>query len=129
MGPVVLKTESFDKGFANVVNNAVPTLAGNALFQWGLKLIQYAIMEPPRAPHKSGHLWDTQLVEKPVIEPGRISVKAGFAAEYAAAVHEAPDGRNWTLPDSGPKFLSAKLANHINEMPQFVAEKIREGAR
>lgn len=127
-GPQMVTTD-FDKKFAEIVNKAVPSLAGQALYQQGFQLIKYAIMEEPRCPHKTGRLWNSQRVDKPKIEPGLISVNAGFDCEYAASVHEAPDNRNWTLAGSGPKYLETKLTRHRTEMMQATADKIKGGAK
>jgi hypothetical protein len=129
MGPVSVNSESFDREFVRIVKKAIPEDAANALFQQGLLIIRYAIEEEPRCPHKTGYLWNSQFVDPPVIEERRISVTAGFKAEYAAAVHEAPSNINWTLPGSGPKFLEIKLVRHQDELIKFVADKIKEKAK
>jgi hypothetical protein len=129
MGPVFMRTESFDREFARLVNATIPEIAADALFQGGLRLLRYAIEEEPKAPHKSGRLWNSQQVDPPVIKPDHISVVAGFNCEYAAAVHEAPSNWHWTLEGSGPKFLETKSVRHREDLIKYVADKIKEKAK
>lgn len=128
-GAMTLNTKSFDKEFARIVNQAVPELAAEALYQQGFELIKYAIMEEPRCPHDTGRLWNSQRVDKPVIKPRSVDVKAGFDCSYAAETHEAPEGRNWKLKGAGPKYLETKLTRHREEMMKKTADKIRGGAK
>ncbi|GAH48533.1 unnamed protein product, partial [marine sediment metagenome] len=106
---MTLNTKDFDIKFGDVTGKLIPEASARAVFQTGAMIIRDAILEEPRAPWKSGHLWREQKIEQPKIEHGEISVEVGFDTEYAARLHEAPDNWDWTLPGSGPKYLEAKL--------------------
>ena len=118
----------FDKKFAKIVKKAIPELAAKALFQVGGKVIADAIKKQPRAPQLTGNLWRSQLIMPPKILKD-ISIEVGFAAEYAARLHEAPSNWNWTLAGSGPKYLEAKLSQYHRNYMKFVADFIAAGAR
>lgn len=106
---MTLNTKDFDIKFLRVGNIEIPGAAANAFYTVGAMVIRDAILEEPRAPHDTGNLWRSQLIEQPVLAFGVISIEVGFDAEYGAAVHEMPSDVNWKLPGSGPKFLEAKL--------------------
>lgn len=114
----------FNKHFPEVTEKIIPDLAEKALFQGGGKMLRFAIKEMPRAPHKWGQLWESQLVKLARRTTDFMTVLVGFTASYAAAQHEAPAGWSYTLEGSGPKFLEAKLPMHMNEIYEFVAAYI-----
>ena len=121
--------KSFNKGFTRIIEKTVPDLAQAGLFKAGALLIRDAIMEEPKAPHLTGHLWRNQKIEK--LEEGNklIGVAVGFDVPYAARLHEAPNNWNWTLDGSGPKFLEAKMATNPNKYIEPAAKHIREGQK
>ena len=121
-----LDTKDFDIRCGHVTEKTMPEAAAKAVFQTGAMVIRDAILEEPRAPWKSGHLWREQKIEQPKIDHGEISVELGFDTPYAARLHEAPDNWNWTLPGSGPKYLEAKLIKNKEKYMANVAEKIRQ---
>jgi len=98
--------------------------AADGLFLEGAKVIKHAIEEKPRAPHLEGHLWRSQRVKKVEIKKDALTLYTGFNVPYAAKLHEALSAINWTLADSGPKFLSSKLARHKDEHMKNVANFI-----
>lgn len=61
---------------------------------------------------------------------GDVYVMFGYAASYAAAVHEmteSPSGLpiNWKRPGSGPKFLQAALARNTTVILNIIAQNAR----
>lgn len=114
--------KDFEKKFNDIVKNTIPELARMGLFQAGAQLLRDAIIEEPRAPHKTGALWRSQKIE---VSHDKIEVKAGFNIEYAAAVHERPKKGEWTLPGSGPKFLESKLVKNKLKYMRITAEVIK----
>jgi len=115
-------TKDFDIKFPRVCNKEIPEAAANMAFKVAGMVIRDAILEEPRAPHKSGNLWRSQKIEQPQIKAGEITIECGFDAEYAAAVHEMPSNVNWTMAGSGPKYLEAKL---IKNKEKYMAEIAR----
>jgi hypothetical protein len=123
------KIESIDdllKGLGAVSRLITLTLIPKALFKaWG-KLLAYAIKEEPRVPHKQGRLWASETIGTCVISQDRIEQDGGFNTEYAARLHEAPDGWDWTLEGSGPKYLETKLARHKDDSMKIIADYVLE---
>jgi len=112
-------TKDFDIKFPRIINKDIPEASANIAFKVAAMVIRDAILEEPRAPHKTGNLWRSQKIERPRIEAGEITIELGFDAEYAAAVHEMPSNVNWTMAGSGPKYLEAKL---IKNKEKYMAE-------
>lgn len=121
--------KDFDKKFYKIVNKTIPSLSAEGLMKSATRLIRDAILETPTVPKKVGHLRRTQQIEKPKIEHGEISIEAGFAADYAAAMHEAPSNLNFTEPGSGPQYLTSKLAKNKNKYMKAVADHIKSKAK
>lgn len=115
----------FDRGFERMIRRTGPQLAATGLRHAAAHAISDAIQEEPRAPHKTGALWRFQRVDDPVITEDSIFILCGFDIEYAAAMHEAPPGLNYTLEGSGPKFLEAKFAKYGEKYMRMTAEYIR----
>ena len=119
---MTLDTRDFDIKFPDVCNNQIPEAAARSFYKVAAMVIGDAILEEPKAPHKTGHMKRTQLIEAPQIKMGEISIELGFDAEYAATVHEMPSNVNWSMAGSGPKFLEAKL---IRNKEKYMAELAR----
>jgi len=119
---MTLDTRDFDIKFPHVCNKEIPEAAANTFYKVAGMVISDAILEEPRAPHKTGHLWREQKIESPQIKAGEIGIELGFDADYAAAVHEMPSNVNWTMAGSGPKYLEAKL---IKNKEKYMAELAR----
>jgi len=117
-----LDTRDFDIKFPDVCNNQIPEAAATSFYKVAGMVIADAILEQPRAPHDSGNLWRSQLIEAPQIKAGEIGIELGFDAEYAAAVHEMPSNVNWKMAGAGSKFLEAKL---IRNKEKYMAELAR----
>jgi hypothetical protein len=116
--------EEFIQGLGRTSNLITRMLIPKALFKaWG-KILAWAIKEEPRVPHKQGRLWASQTIEGCIIIGDEISMDGGFNTEYAARLHEAPDGWNWTLEGSGPKYLETKLARHKDDVMKIIADYI-----
>jgi len=114
----------FDKKFMRIVLTAIPSAGARGLKKSAAYLLRDAIKERPTVPKKSGNLRRTQQVDNPKIEHGEVSIEAGFAADYAAKVHEMPDTYNFTEPDSGPKFLEAKMIKNKEKYMKIAADEI-----
>jgi hypothetical protein len=134
MSGFTFDTKDFDIKFTELVKKTIPRLAGDALFKAGALVIRDSILEEPTVPKKTGNLRRTQKILPAEIGDDEISVDVGFNADYAAKVHEMGEGLgflwgnvrsvHWTLPGSGPKFLSTKLAKNKEKYMQFVADEI-----
>ena len=119
---MTLDTRDFNIKFPHVCNKQIPEAAATSFYKVAGMVIADAILEEPRAPHDTGNLWRSQLIEAPQIKLGEISIELGFDAEYAAAVHEMPSNANWKMAGSGPKYLEAKL---IRNKEKYMAELAR----
>jgi len=128
MGKVMSKTgmafdtKDFDIKFPRVINKEIPEAAASTAPKVAGMVIRDAILEEPRAPHKTGNLWRSQKIEPPKILAGEITIELGFDAEYAAIVHEMSPGVTWTMTGSGAKFLESKL---IKNKEKYMAEIAR----
>jgi len=118
----------FDKKFIKIVNDAIPSAGAEGLKKAAAYLLRDAILEKPTAPKKTGNLRRTQKVEKPIMKPD-ISIEAGFAADYAAAVHEMSDTNNFTEPGSGPKYLESKMIRNKEKYMKKAADEILKKAK
>lgn len=121
-------TKDFDIKFPRVINKEIPQAAASMAFKVAGMVIRDAILEEPRAPHKTGNLWRSQKIEAPRIERGEITIELGFDAEYAAAVHEMPSNVNWSMVGSGPKFLESKLISNKEKYMAEIATGLRRKA-
>ena len=129
----VLSFEDFDKKFWDIVKNEIPehTEAGVRI---GLdELKKDADEEPPRTPHKEGHLRGSGKVINVEIMSDEISgeLKYGgsgvdYDVPYAHRLHEAEPGTIvWSEPDVGSKFIESKLVRHAEKYGGLIAEAIR----
>lgn len=126
-------TKDFDIKFPRVINKEIPEESARLAFKVAAMVIRDAILEEPKAPHKTGNLWRSQKIEPPRIEKGEITIELGFDAEYAAAVHELGTDEsgvsvNWTMAGSGPKFLEAKLLRNKEKYMAEIAAGLRRKA-
>lgn len=117
--------DDFRSKFGHIVRETIPSLLRAGEAAAGMAIIRDAILQEPRAPHKTGRLWNSQVFEIP--ESG-LEITVGFNTEYAAKVHEAPEALNWTLKGSGPKYLSSKLAMNGPRYMEIVAARCRAGS-
>jgi len=120
-----LDTKDFDIKFDQLNNKELPEAIKKAMLQVGALIIDDAINEEPRAPHRTGHLWRSQRIE---IESkkGSHSLLVGFNTVYAARLHEAPKAWNWTLKGSGPKYLESKLLKFKEKYIRFISEQLNK---
>ena len=119
---MTFNTKDFDIKFPRVCNKEIPEAGARMEYKVAGMVLRDAILEEPRAPHKTGNLWRSQKIEQPQIKAGEISIECGFDADYAAIVHEMPSNVNWTMAGSGPKYLEAKL---IKNKEKYMAEIAR----
>ena len=119
---MIFDTKDFDIKFAKVTGKDIPQAAANMAYKVAGMIIRDAILEDPRAPHKTGNLWRSQKIERPRIEHGEITIELGFDADYAAFVHEMPAYKDPSMTGSGPKFLESKL---IKNKEKYMAEIAR----
>ena len=120
---------NFEKEFERIVKSAIPAAGARGLQKGAAFLLRDAVLEPPTVPKKLGNLRRTQQVNKPKISPKEISVEAGFAADYAAKVHEMPNTYNYTEPGSGPKYLESKLIRNKEKYMKMTADQILSEAK
>jgi hypothetical protein len=118
----------FEKKFTQIVKSAIPSAGARGLQKSAAFLLRDAILETPTVPKITGNLRRTQQINKPTLIPN-IAIEAGFAAEYAAKVHEMPDTNNFTEPGSGPKYLEKKLIQHKEKYMKKVADHILSEAK
>lgn len=125
---MTFNTKDFDIKFPRVCNKEIPEAYAMAAYKIAATVLRDAIVEEPRAPHKTGNLWRSQQVERPQILAGEVNIELGFNTEYAAAVHEMPANTDWTMDGSGPKFLESKL---IKNKEKYMAEiaKLMQGRK
>lgn len=127
---MTLNTKDFDIKFLRVGNIEIPSAAANAFYDVAAMVIRDSILEEPRAPHDTGNLWRSQLIEQPVLEFGVISIEVGFDAEYATAVHEMPAPyKDPTMAGTGPKFLEAKLIKNKEKYMAILAQGMQGPVR
>ena len=119
----------FEKNFERIVKSAIPAAGARGLQKGAAFLLRDAILETPTVPKKLGNLRRTQQVNKPKISSKETSVEAGFAADYAAKVHEMPDTNNFTEPGSGPKYLETKLIRNKEKYMKITADQILSEAK
>lgn len=120
---MTFNTKDFDIKFANVCNKQIPKAAANQMeYKVAAMVLRDAIIEEPRAPHKTGNLWRSQKIERPKLLKGEITIELGFDAEYAAAVHEMPANTGWTMGGSGSKFLESKLIKNKEKYMAAIAQ-------
>jgi hypothetical protein len=121
-----LNTKDFDMKFLNIAQTVIPGRLAKSMFKTGSIILRDAILEEPRAPHKTGHLWRSQVVE-PIIDFNSIGIIVGFNTPYAARLHEWTGSvGNWTLAGSGPKYLETKLVLNKEKYIRITAEGIGE---
>ncbi|MBA7711810.1 hypothetical protein ES703_120776 [subsurface metagenome] len=83
---MTFNTKDFDIKFPRVINKEIPEASAAMAFKVAGMVIRDAILEEPRAPHKTGNLWRSQKIERPRIEAGEITIELGFDTEYAAVL-------------------------------------------
>lgn len=120
--------QDFYKKFLDVTQKQIPKLVERALYYAGQLLMRDAKMSQPFLPHKWGGLWRSEDIKQAVQKSGAWILECGFNIEYAARLHEAPDGWNWTLEGSGPKFLETKMAMNRNVYMAAVALVLKTGS-
>lgn len=123
-GSFTLDTRDFDIGFEKFTEKTIPKNAESGMLRAGAVVIKDTIMEEPRAPHKTGHLWRSQLILAPERKPGEIFLFLGFNVPYAAPLHESPVELDWTMEGSGTKFLESKLLRNAKKYLGIIANKL-----
>lgn len=121
--------KNFNSGYSKLIKETIPGHAKKGLFIAGALIINYAITEGPRAPHKTGNLWRNQKVLTLPDEGQFIVIAIGFNTAYAARLHEAPSGWQWTLEGSGPKFLESSMVQHKDDAMKKAADHIQSQGR
>lgn len=119
---MTFETKDFDIKLPRVINKEIPEAAASTFPRVAGMVLRDAILEEPKAPHKTGHMKRNQKIEYPKIEKGEISIELGFNTDYAMIVHEMPSNVNWSMAGSGPKFLEAKL---LRNKEKYIAELAR----
>lgn len=116
---MTFNTKDFDIKFPRVCNKEIPEAYALAAYKIAATVLRDAIVEEPKAPHKTGNLWRSQQIERPQILAGEVTIELGFNTEYAAVVHELPPTATFTMAGSGPKYLESKL---IRNKEKYMAE-------
>jgi hypothetical protein len=49
----------------------------------------------------------------------------GYTVSYAAYVHENMEAKNWSRPESGPKFLESAINRNYDKMLQVIREEAK----
>jgi len=124
----------FEKRFAHITKNAIPSLGGKGLFDAANEMLMDSIKLPPQAPKDKGDLWGSRIAEKAKEDPTDISVTAGFNIDYARRMHEVKEGKlNYTTnkgaSSPGPKFLETKMNWFRNKYMAIVAAVIKAGSK
>jgi len=124
-GSFTLDTRDFDLKFHKIAVDQIPGWGEQGLMKAGAMVIKDSIMEEPRAPHKTGHLWRSQKIVMPILRAKEIFIHVGFNVPYAAELHETPFELSWTLKGSGAKFIEAKLLKNNKKYLEKIAGTIR----
>jgi len=112
----------FIKDFDDITKRQIPSKGHKALGRVGIKIMADAIEEEPYAPHKTGLLWRSKVVNEWL---DKLTLEVGFNTEYAAFVHEMPSSNEFTLPGSGPKFLESKITKNRDKYIAMLADELR----
>lgn len=115
-----------------VLSLAVPDAAKGGLFDAGTALKRDSDNEPPRTPHREGHLRGNFEIN-PIQKADMTGVEIIYKQPYAARWHEAEDnidpvtgGRiHWSESGVGPKYLEIKMIRHMKKYFGIVADAIR----
>jgi len=127
---MTLNTKDFDIKFPRVCNKEIPEAYARKAYKVASVVLRDAIVEKPKAPHKTGNLWRSQKVEAPTMKAGEVNIELGFDAEYAAAVHEMPAPyKKPTMKGTGPKFLESKLIKNVKKYVAMIAQGMQGSAR
>ena len=130
--------DDFGKRIEEILTQTIPSVAAEALYEEGLKLLDDAENKSPQVPYKEGDLRASRFVERPVIKDTDILVSAGYNMPYAAyqEAGQRKDGtrviKNWTrdrIADPGAHFLTAKLVGMAKERFQRIADYIKNHAK
>jgi hypothetical protein len=119
-----MDTSMFKSSFVKHATKTLKTRAKKGAFMVGSMIIRDCLMEKPKVPRKIGDLQASHVVKA---HPTSLIVTIGFNKDYAAKMHEAPDTWNFTLPDSGPKYMSTKLVRNKEKYAAFIAELMKAG--
>jgi hypothetical protein len=117
--------QNFRKTYPEILGEIIPAWAMKGLHYAGQLLMRDAKMVQPFTPHAWGGLWNSETVNAAVKKNGAWQLECGYNIAYAAKLHEAPDGWNWQLKGSGPKYLETKMALYRNRYMGAVADVIR----
>lgn len=80
-------------------------------------------------PVDTGVLMSTGHVQAPEVSGHKIIVTLGYggpAADYAAAVHEGTDARNWSRPGSGTDYLRGPVEFMGRKVSGIVGRHVKE---
>jgi len=118
----------FEKGLKKLVKESEPRETAKGLFKAGSQLIKDAINMKPYVPFDEGHLRGAGRTDPAEVTTGGAEVTVGFNKEYAARWHElTPEENakiNWTLENSGRKYLESKMAMFKNDYMKMVADHL-----
>ena len=118
----------FEKGLTKLVKESEPRETAKGLFKAGSQLIKDAINMKPYVPFDEGHLRGAGRTDPAEVTTGGAEVTVGFNKEYAARWHElTPEENakiNWTLENSGRKYLESKMAMFKNDYMKMVADHL-----
>lgn len=146
-GGISMDFSQVEKNLKKLIKDTTPPVAGKGLFNAGCELIRDGIEKAPGAPKRTGALWGSGQVEDKKIsdKSGKITpaqpsytktkdsigVIAGFNIDYAAKLHELPQGKNinWTTDkgahNPGPKFLELKMSMYKKKYMEIIALTIK----
>jgi len=81
---------------------------------------------PPLIPFEWGNLEGSWFRDPHKTKTGKVWIRCGFSAEYAAFVHEmigtSERPINWSRPGSGPKFFEAALKRNTKKIFEIIRD-------
>ncbi len=105
---------------ANQLNNNIKTRIIKSLYKTGVKIGQDSQEIPPKPPVREGTLRGSMNIE---VDKDNFLVRVSYNTAYAARWHENPFQPHLD-PDSGMKYLEAKLIRFRNNYLEFFRRQL-----
>ena len=131
--------QDVQKNLQVILQNTIPELAQDGLYQAGKQLLRDSVELPPKVPigHYRAKAGKRTGVGGALKRSGKVakmqdgSVVVGFNMPYASVVHagKRSDGthviKNWTEPGAGKEFISKKIEQYKSVYLHLIAAYIK----